>query len=646
MSSPVLKPPSSREPNRIAHVYERLRHYRQLLASLLRSDALSTGGIETAYRQITELAAQVLDVERASIWRLESMSELYCWDLFERTAHVHSSGQVIRERDAPRYFAAIAEERCVAAHDAHGDPRTSAFAEGYLQPHGIGAMVDAPIWVAGRVVGVVCHEHVGGQRHWEFDEELLAATIADFVARVIEAADRLRAENAVGQYRHHIQTLVDLRNEQRDQLSLVLEREAAGWEAASREEREIEATRRVFDASPVPMAIVRLSDGAVRCVNQRAAGLFEVADGALDLFAPEFYVDLADRRALLDELRTAGRVAGSVVQLRTRKSRPFWALTSAVRMPYEGDACLLVAFSDVTAQKLAEIAVRDSAQTLRKLFAAAPVPLILSHIEDRAVVLANQRAADLFEVPLSQVVGQRPPDYYVDQTHRDAIVQKLQRDGHVEEPAVRLQTRSGKQFWAMLSARVLDFEGEPCFLVGVHDVTPQKELEEQLRDLATRDPLTALYNRRHFMELAQREVDRIGRTNTPLALCMLDADHFKRINDVHGHAAGDRVLIALARAAGGILRSVDLLARVGGEEFYALLPEATAASAAGVAERIRCAVHEVVVTADSGALIHPRVSIGVTALRTGEDLESLMRRADDALYRAKQEGRDRTVVVD
>jgi diguanylate cyclase (GGDEF)-like protein len=182
--------------------------------------------------------------------------------------------------------------------------------------------------------------------------------------------------------------------------------------------------------------------------------------------------------------------------------------------------------------------------------------------------------------------------------------------------------------------------------VGLHDVTPQKELEAQLRELATRDPLTGLYNRRHFMELAEHEIVRVGRTQTPLALCMFDADQFKRINDEHGHAAGDRVLIALARAASSMLRSVDVLGRVGGEEFYALLPDATVANAANVAERIRCAVHEVAVTADSGAVIHPKVSIGVTGFRPGEHLESLLRRADDALYDAKQQGRDRTVVVE
>lgn len=628
----------------MGQVQERLGTYRQLLAALLRSQALSAGDIEAAYRQITELAAQVLDVERASVWRLDSLNELRCWDLYERTPHAHSNGQVIFRADAPGYFTAIAEERAIVADDAHIDPRTAEFSRTYLGPLGIGAMLDAPIWAGGRLVGVVCHEHVGGPRRWELDEGLLAATVADFVARVIEAADRLREERALGQYRHHIQELVALRDKQREQLGAVLEREARGWQAARDEQRQTDSTHRFFDGSPVPMVIMRLRDREVRLVNQRGAELFD--GGAFDIRAPDFYVDTADGLTFFDELRRARRVDGFVAQLRTRNGRSFWALMSAVRMAYEGDDCILIAFSDVTAQKLAEAAVRESAQSLRTLFAAAPVPLILTHSEDRIVVLANERAADLFEIRLSEIVGERTPGYFVSQEERNAIVQRLLRDGHVEEAAVRMQTRSGRQFWGSLSARVVDFEGERCFLVGLHDVTPQKELEAQLRELATRDPLTGLYNRRHFMELAEHEIVRVGRTQTPLAVCMFDADHFKRINDEYGHAAGDRVLVALARAASSMLRSVDVLGRVGGEEFYALLPDATIVDAANVAERIRCAVHEVAVTADNGAVIRPKVSIGVTGLRPGEHLESLLRRADDALYDAKQQGRDRTVVVE
>jgi diguanylate cyclase (GGDEF)-like protein/PAS domain S-box-containing protein len=315
-----------------------------------------------------------------------------------------------------------------------------------------------------------------------------------------------------------------------------------------------------------------------------------------------------------------------------------------VRIQFQGDECFMVGFADVTAQKVAEDAIRQGAQNLRTLFAAAPVALILSRISDQTVVLANQRAADLFEVPLEQVVGEKTPDYYVDREQRDRIVHELVRDGHAEDTATHLRTRSGKHFWASLSARLVDFEDQPCFLVGVSDVTPQKQLEAQLRELATRDALTGVWNRRHFAELAQHELQRVALSGQSLAMCRLDADHFKQVNDEHGHAAGDRVLIAIARAAESVMRSSDVLARVGGEEFDVLLPNTDAQGAAQLAERIRSAIAAVVVTTDRGEHVSPRVSVGVAAHREGDDFESMLRRADDALYRAKQAGRDRTVV--
>ncbi|HMJ13456.1 MAG TPA: diguanylate cyclase [Polyangiaceae bacterium] len=639
----MAKPTDDTRIARADQVQQRLRSYRQLLARLLRSEALSTGDIETAYRQVTELAVQLLDVERASVWRLNPTNrKLRCFDLFERSKDAHSEGQVISAKQVPAYFEAIGDERCLAAHDAHLDPRTAGFSNTYLRPLGIGALLDAPIWVSGRVVGVVCHEHVGEARHWEFEEELLAGTVADFVARVLEAADRLRAERVLGQYRQHVQELVGLRGRQVERLNVVLQREVSELHALRDHERELEETRRVFDASPVPMVLTRLADAEVRYVNARAAELFEYSvHEMIGKRAPDFYTSSADRAAFVAELRGSGRVDGFVAELRTRSGRPFWALMSAVCLAYEGDECFMVGFSDVTAQKLAEFAVTQGAQSLRALFAAAPVALVLSRLSDKTVVLANQRAADLFEVPLSQVVGEKTPDYYVDPAERDEIVARLVRDGHIEQGATRMRTRTGREFWATISGRVLEFESEMCVLVGAHDVTAQKELEEQLRELATRDALTGLWNRRHFMELAGREVKRVSRARAALALCILDADQFKRINDMHGHPAGDRVLVALARAAESVLRSSDVLARVGGEEFHVLLPDTDAAGAAGVAERIREAIANVSVRSENGAAIRPTVSIGVTVYRRGDDLQALLHRADAALYRAKEQGRNR-----
>src|SRR4051794_33534182 len=185
---------SDSEPTRSSKAIQlRLNRHRQLLARLMRSPALTRGDISAAISELTELAAELLHVERASVWRFDRLREsLELVDLFRVSEKEHSSGEAIAREQAPRYFDALGSERCIASEDARQDPRTSEFAATYLKAHGIGALLDAPVFVGGEMIGVVCHEHVGGARRWEFWEELVAGTLADFVALVIEANDRVR----------------------------------------------------------------------------------------------------------------------------------------------------------------------------------------------------------------------------------------------------------------------------------------------------------------------------------------------------------------------------------------------------------------------------------------------------------------------
>lgn len=164
----------------------------------------------------------------------------------------------------------------------------------------------------------------------------------------------------------------------------------------------------------------------------------------------------------------------------------------------------------------------------------------------------------------------------------------------------------------------------------------------QLEILAHTDSLTQVSNRRHFEERARREVERTLRHHTALSLLILDVDHFKRINDTYGHAAGDRLLQQLCVRAGGALRDNDLLARCGGEEFHVLLPDTELADALLVAERLRLALADCQVPIDGGESVRFTVSIGAAQLEAGvEDIETTIRRADQALYAAKTSGRNR-----
>ncbi|HEY6101244.1 MAG TPA: diguanylate cyclase [Anaeromyxobacter sp.] len=164
---------------------------------------------------------------------------------------------------------------------------------------------------------------------------------------------------------------------------------------------------------------------------------------------------------------------------------------------------------------------------------------------------------------------------------------------------------------------------------------------EELARLARKDPLTGLPNRRALEEELARAAARALRAGTPLSAAVLDVDHFKQVNDRHGHAAGDAVLAAVAARAAAALRAGDLLARIGGEEFAVLLPGAELARAAEAAERIRAAVAAEPLAA-GGLALPVTVSLGCAALLPGEgDGSALLARADAKLYEAKRTGRNK-----
>ncbi|MBP7334568.1 ligand-binding sensor domain-containing diguanylate cyclase [Niveispirillum sp.] len=163
--------------------------------------------------------------------------------------------------------------------------------------------------------------------------------------------------------------------------------------------------------------------------------------------------------------------------------------------------------------------------------------------------------------------------------------------------------------------------------------------------LASTDPLTGLLNRRRFLELAAAEQTRAGRHNRPLSVLLIDLDHFKRVNDAHGHRMGDAVLRTAAAVLSGAVRTSDLAARFGGEELVLLLPETDLAGAAGMAERLRQAFASAPTLLD-GVEVRVTASLGVAAWRgPAESLDGLLHRADQALYAAKNAGRDRVMVA-
>lgn len=206
--------------------------------------------------------------------------------------------------------------------------------------------------------------------------------------------------------------------------------------------------------------------------------------------------------------------------------------------------------------------------------------------------------------------------------------------------------KNGQLLPISVSASAIIREQEAAgIVVAFHDITERKKFELELERRAQIDVLTGLNNRRHFFELAEQEIVRTRRYGKPLAIMMLDVDHFKRINDTHGHQVGDAVLQQLSAVCLQTMREIDIIGRLGGEEFAILLPEANAVQAQEAAERLRAAIAATRVPLEQGETVSFTISIGVTGLVAADhDVTAMLKRADATMYEAKRAGRNRVII--
>lgn len=298
-------------------------------------------------------------------------------------------------------------------------------------------------------------------------------------------------------------------------------------------------------------------------------------------------------------------------------------------------------------------ALRLSEARARMFMNTAPDAVVIIDDSDR-IVEFNGAAESMFGYRAEEILGQPlttliPPaaEGVALVPHPGAlmeeVMQRAQAYGHGRE--VMALTRSGRQFPVEVTVG-----SPPDPAIGLHvgiirDISERKRIDEALQLLATTDGLTGVLNRRAFTGELDILVGRARRHGDALALLMLDADRFKTINDTWGHPTGDRVLKALTGITREVLRSTDLLGRLGGEEFGIALPQTPGEGARQLAERLQEEIRRGRVLSDQGEEIRFSVSMGLVMLAPGEDMESLMRRGDEALYQAKSQGRDQVVVA-
>ncbi|MBF0306030.1 MAG: diguanylate cyclase [Alphaproteobacteria bacterium] len=263
--------------------------------------------------------------------------------------------------------------------------------------------------------------------------------------------------------------------------------------------------------------------------------------------------------------------------------------------------------------------------------------LIIDH--NGRVVAANPAAERMFLIPATGLVGAA-----LRRLIPDGVAPS---DGHCGEgfTSEREAMRGdGERFPAEVTVASFSAAGEPLLVATIRDITARKALERELHRLARTDPLTGALNRRSLFEIADAEVSRARRHRHPMCIVAADIDCFKFINDRHGHGVGDEALRLFVGAAHATLRASDALGRLGGEEFAVLLPETPLAGAVEVAEKLRHAVAAIRVPSGAGAFGFT-TSLGVAQWLPGEaSIEPALARADEALYQAKRDGRDRVVL--
>jgi diguanylate cyclase (GGDEF)-like protein/PAS domain S-box-containing protein len=205
-----------------------------------------------------------------------------------------------------------------------------------------------------------------------------------------------------------------------------------------------------------------------------------------------------------------------------------------------------------------------------------------------------------------------------------------------------LTRQDGSRIWVWERGRGVEEEDGTVVLEGiVLDISDRKTLENELEEMATRDPLTGLFNRREMSRVLEEELDRATRYQRPMAVLWVDFDHFKDVNDTFGHAAGDSVLRSISRLLLGSVRSVDAIGRFGGEEFVIVLPEMDLEEARDTAERLRCKVAEKPQPLGNGQEVPLTISVGVAVYPDhGQTASTLCAAADKAMYLAKQRGRN------
>lgn len=611
----------------------RLREQNKVLVELAKRKTFKFGDLNAALREITEAATRTLGIERAGVWLYnEDRSKIHCINLYERSADRHSQGIELAAVNYPTYFKALEQERSIAAHDAHTDPRTAEFSKSYLSPLNIASMLDAPIWLGGQMVGVVCLEHAGPIRQWALEEQNFAGSIADLASLAMEASERQRAEAALRESEECYRAVV----EQTSEMIFLADLD----------------TKLLLEANPAFQNLLGYASEEILKLT-----LYDIIGESPETIDRNIQHILAQRNYFIGK-RQYRRKNGSLVDVEV----------SVNLISYSSREVLCAVVRDITERVRVEASLHQAEAKYRNIFENA-IEGIFQTTPDGRYISANPALARIYGYtsPAELIEGftNIALQLYVDPNHRDEFTHLIQKYGVVSEFESQVYRKDGSVIWISENARpVHDPSGTLLYYEGtIQDITIAKRLKaerQQAEDLlvhnAFHDALTGLPNRALFTDRLEQAVKQAKRHKDYLfAVLFLDLDRFKVVNDSLGHTIGDHLLIAIARRLEKCLRAGDTIARLGGDEFAILLSAVEDVNyPTAIAERIKQEFAQPFNLSDSRVLKDPPIlkvftsaSIGIVLGREADGwLDDLLRTADIAMYQAKSLGRARYEVFD
>jgi diguanylate cyclase (GGDEF)-like protein/PAS domain S-box-containing protein len=313
---------------------------------------------------------------------------------------------------------------------------------------------------------------------------------------------------------------------------------------------------------------------------------------------------------------------------------------------------------DVTWRKRSGERLHRSERFLNTIFNSIRDPFCIFDSEFR-IVRVNEAYAHMKNRTAGELIGKKCHEVLAerDSMCEGCVVGKTldSADPCAKDKLVTL--KGGTEIWMEIyTYPIIDDDGEVSHVIEyTRDVTERKKTEDEkrrlidkLEHLSKTDGLTGMINRRALTDSLAYEIDRAKRYHSELAIILCDVDNFKEINDTYGHDAGDRALQTLSATLKTILRNIDIAGRYGGDEFMLILPETTISGAESLAEKLLSAVRRTALRLPNDKRVRLSMSIGIAGLdtdRKSENIDSFVKRADDAMYVAKQGGKDRVSIV-